>query len=76
MSLRMDRPSVRSVTIGSREPILICEEDHFNHSDTEISISSEEEVGSGSDSDQRVRARPIELIWEPDAIWNSLLVSF
>lgn len=42
--------------------------------DSDVSISSEEEVGSEEDSEQRVRARKTQEIWDPNLLWNELMV--
>lgn len=70
MSIRIDRPSLKRK--DENDPIIFCENNAL--SDSEISISSEEEGGSGTDSDQRFRTRPIQDIWETDTIRQQLLV--
>lgn len=69
MSIRIDRPSLKRK--DENDPIIFCENNAL--SDSEISISSEEEGGSGTDSDQRFRTRPIQDIWETDTIRQQLL---
>lgn len=71
-----NRFSMKSVTIDSKDPMLFsCGDPFDDDTPSEISISSEEGVGSGSDCDQRVRARPIQEIWDKTSLSNSLMVS-
>ncbi|XP_031337545.1 transient receptor potential channel pyrexia isoform X2 [Photinus pyralis] len=72
MSVNMNnRSSAKSVRIGNHEPVLFYDEAIDTDSD---SISGEEEVGSGSDSEQRIRVRPAQEIWETSTVWNALML--
>ncbi|KAF5293936.1 hypothetical protein FQA39_LY13641 [Lamprigera yunnana] len=71
MSIHINRSSVKGFSLGNHEPIIIYEGSIDTESD--VSISGEEEVGCGADSEQRIRAHPIQEIWEINAVWKSLL---
>lgn len=70
MSLRLDRPSKQPDDAS----IKWANDISVDVKDETVSISSEEEIGSEYDGEQRARSKSIFEIWDNEHIWNRMQV--
>lgn len=75
MSFRIDKLQKTETALDFDVPMIGWMDDvvHFDI-DSDISISDEEEVASGSDFEQNVRIKHIQEIWQYEDVWNNLMV--